>query len=57
MLGGLEIVEIGEPFKTDDSATWYVPYHIKLRLGNVKKSNLRVRYDKTTKRFIPVGGL
>ena len=57
ILGGLEIINIGEPFKTDDSATWYVPYEIKLKLGEVRKRNLRVRYDEATKRFIPVGGL
>jgi len=57
ILGGLEIIHIGEPFKKDDSATWYVPYQIKLKLGEVKKRNLRVRYDETTKRFVACGGL
>ena len=57
LLGGLEIIHIGEPFKKDDSATWYVPYQIKLKLGEGKKRNLRVRYDETTKRFIACGGL
>jgi len=57
MLGGLEIIHIGEPFKKDDPATWYVPYQIKLKLGEGKKKNLRVRYDETTKRFIACGGL
>ncbi|HUU16539.1 MAG TPA: hypothetical protein VMW72_05270 [Sedimentisphaerales bacterium] len=57
ILGGLEIIHIGEPFKTDDSAMWYVPYQIKLKPGEVKKRNLRVRYEETTKRFIACGGL
>jgi hypothetical protein len=57
MLGGLEIIHIGEPSKTDDSATWYVPYQIKFKLGGVRKRNLRVRYDETTKRFVACGGL
>ena len=57
ILGGLEIIHIGEPFKTDDSTTWYVPYQIKLKLGEGKKRNLRVRYDETTKRFVACGGL
>ena len=57
ILGGLEIIHIGEPFKRDDSATWYVPYQIKLKLGEVRKRNLRVRYDETTKRFVACGGL
>ncbi|HUU17698.1 MAG TPA: hypothetical protein VMW72_11150 [Sedimentisphaerales bacterium] len=56
-LGGLEIIHIGEPFKTDDSTTWYVPYQIKLKLGEVRKRILRVRYDETTKRFVACGGL
>jgi len=57
MLGELEIIDIGEPFKTDDSTTWYVPYQIKLKLGEVRKRNLRVRYDEATKKYIPRGGL
>ncbi len=57
ILGGLEIIHICEPFKTDDSTTWYVPYQIKLKLGEGKKRNLRVRYDETTKRFVACGGL
>jgi hypothetical protein len=57
ILGGLEIISIGEPFKTDDSATWYVPYQIKLKVGEVKKGNLRVHYNKTTENFIAFGGL
>ncbi|MHC4745013.1 MAG: hypothetical protein ACYS8Z_24110 [Planctomycetota bacterium] len=56
-LGGLESIYIGDAFKTDDSATWYVPYQIKLKLGGVKERNLRVRYDETTNRFIACGGL
>ena len=56
-LGGLEIIHIGEPSKTDDSATWYVPYRIELKLGEVREKNLRVRYDETVNRFIACGGL
>jgi len=57
MLGGLEIIHIGEPFKTDDSAMWYVPYQIRSKLGEVKKRNLRVRYDEATQKYLPRGGL
>ncbi len=57
LLGGLEIIHIGEAFKTDDSATWYVPYEIKWKLGEVRKRILRVRYDKATQKYIPRGGL
>jgi len=55
-LGGLEIIHIGEPFKTDDSATWHVPYEIELKF-ETRKRNLRIRYDEATQRYIPRGGL
>ncbi|MFC1795351.1 hypothetical protein ACFL3Q_17415 [Planctomycetota bacterium] len=57
IMGGLEIIHISEPFKRDDSATWYVPYQIKSKLGEVRKRNLRVRYDEATQKYIPRGGL
>ena len=55
-LGGLEIIHIGEPFKTDDSATWHVPYEIELKF-ETRKRNLHIRYDEATQRYIPRGGL
>ena len=55
-LGGLEIIHIGEPFRTDDSATWYVPYEIELKF-ETRKRNLRICYDEATQRYIPRGGL
>jgi hypothetical protein len=59
MLGGLEIVHIGEPFKTTDSSKWYVPYEIKSKLefGRIRKNTLRIRYDEATQKYIPRGGL
>jgi len=57
MLGGLEIVHIGEPFKTTDSSKWYVPYEIKLEFGRIMKNNLSIRYDEDTQKYIPRGGL
>jgi len=58
-MGGLEIVHIGEPFKTDDSSKWYVPYEIKSKLefGRIRKNTLRIRYDEATQKYIPRGGL
>jgi hypothetical protein len=55
-LGGLEIIHIGEPFKTDDSDTWLVPYEIKVKF-ETRKRNLRIRYDEATRKYIPRGGL
>jgi len=57
LLGGLEIISIGNPFKLADSSTWYVPYEIKLKFGEIKKRNLRIRYDEATQKYIPRGGL
>ena len=56
-LGGLEIIHIGEPYKTDDSATWYVPFHVKFKHGQTEIGDLRVSYDETTGRFMTRGGL
>jgi hypothetical protein len=57
MFSRLQIINIGEPYKTDDSAMWFVPYQMKFKLGKTQKKTLRVRYDETTRRIIPVGGL
>ncbi len=38
--GGLEIISIGEPFKTDEYHGWYVPYEVRLKSGRIKKYNL-----------------
>jgi hypothetical protein len=57
LLGGLEIISVGEPFKSTGSSTWYVPYEIRLKFGEVKKKDLRVSYDKATKRYVGRGGL
>lgn len=42
--GGLEIISIGEPFKTDEYDGWYLPYEIRLKSGRIKKWNLALRY-------------
>ncbi|MCP4257884.1 MAG: hypothetical protein GY774_10205 [Planctomycetes bacterium] len=57
MFSKLQIINIGEPYKTDDSAMWFVPYQMKFKLGKTQEKTLRVRYDEANKKFIPVGGL
>lgn len=56
-LGGLEIISIGEPFKSGLYPGWFVPYEIKLRDGNIKKMNLAIRNDNTAKRYMFDGGI
>ena len=56
-LGGLEIVEIGEPFQSDSYAGWFVPYQIKLKSGHVKQHNLALRRDNQASRFELDGGI
>jgi hypothetical protein len=55
-LGGLEIIGIGEPFKSGLYGGWFVPYEIKFRDGTIKKMNLAVRNDNPAKRYIIDGG-
>jgi hypothetical protein len=58
--GGLEIVDIGEPFQSGQYGGWYVPYEIKLRsvwFGGVKKHSLAVRKDNAAGRYVVDGGL
>lgn len=56
-LGGIEIISIGEPFKSGRYPGWFVPYEIKLKNGYVKKFNLAVRNDNPAKRYIVDGGI
>lgn len=55
-VGGLEMISVGEPFKSGFYPGWFVPYEIKLRWGEVKKFNLAVRNDNKAKRYIVDGG-
>ena len=54
-LSGLEITEIGEPFKTDTSDTWRVPCRIRWKTGT-ENDEVRVRFDETLRRFVVCGG-
>lgn len=55
--GDLEIISLGEPFKSGTSKGWFVPYEIKLKDGTVKKHNLAVHNDNPAKRYVVDGGL
>ncbi len=50
-LGGLEIVSLGEPFRSEKYPGWYVPYEIKL----TTKVQFGVCYDNPAKRCIVFG--
>jgi outer membrane lipoprotein-sorting protein len=56
-LGGLELISIGEPFKSGRYPGWFVPYEIRLKNGTIKKFNLAVRNDNKAKRFVVDGGI
>jgi len=55
--GGLEIVNIGEPFKSGLYPGWFVPYEVRLKSGKIRKFNLAVRNDNPAKRYVQDGGL
>jgi hypothetical protein len=50
--GGLEIVSIGEPFKSGLYPGWFVPYEIKLRPEEI---NVRLSNANAAKRFVITG--
>lgn len=54
--GGLEIISIGEPFKTDEYHGWLVPYEVRLKSGSIKKWNLAVSNRNLIQRYICDGG-
>jgi outer membrane lipoprotein-sorting protein len=56
LYGGLEIISIGEPFKSGQYSGWFVPYEIKLKSGQIKKWTLAVRNDNPAKRYVVDGG-
>ncbi len=56
-MGGLTIIEVGKPFKTDDSGVWRVPCQIKWRGRGTGGKEFRVRYDETLARFVVCGGI
>jgi len=56
-LGGIEIISIGEPFKSGRYAGWFVPYEIRFKNGHTKKMNLAVRNDNPANRYVVDGGI
>ncbi len=56
-LGGIEIISIGEPFKSGNYGGWFIPYEIKLKSGYIKKHNLAIRNDNRAKRWQVDGGI
>ena len=56
-MGGLVIIELGDPFKAGRYPGWFVPYEIKLTSGRIRKHNLAVRNDNPAKRFVVDGGI
>jgi hypothetical protein len=54
--GGLEIISIGEPSKTDTYHGWYVPYEVRLQSGKIKKWNLAVSNRNLVQRYMCDGG-
>ncbi|MGA2323180.1 MAG: zf-HC2 domain-containing protein [Sedimentisphaerales bacterium] len=50
--GGLEIISIGEPFKSGLFGGWFVPYEIKLRPREI---NVRLSNANSAKRFVITG--
>ena len=58
-LGGLEILEIGEPFQSPSYTNkgWFIPYKIRLKSGATKEHNLALRRDNPANRFELDGGI
>ena len=54
---GLEVISIGEPFKSGPGPQQFVPYEVKLKSGQVKKHALAVRNDNPARRWVFDGGL
>jgi len=55
--GGLQVIKIGEPFKSGLYPGEFVPYTIKLSNGAIKKWKLALRNDNKNKVWIVDGGL
>jgi len=54
-LSRLEIIEIGEPFKTNTSDVWHIPCRIGGKT-DTENDEIRVRYDEKLRRFVVCGG-
>lgn len=56
-LGGMKIINVGEPFRSGLYPGWFVPYEIRLKNGENKKWNLAVRNDNPARRYVVDGGI
>ncbi len=58
-LGGLEVIEVGEPFQSSGYVRqgWFIPYRIRLRSGEIREHNLALRNDNQAHRFQLDGGI
>lgn len=57
VLGGLKIIQLGEPFQSKPYPGWFVPYEVRFSNGEVRKHNLAIRKDNPAKRWQFDGGL
>lgn len=57
IFGGLEVIKIGEPFKSGLFPGEFVPYKVKLPDGTIKDFRLALRNDNKNKVWIINGGL
>ncbi|MDH4203057.1 MAG: hypothetical protein OEV87_09190 [Phycisphaerae bacterium] len=57
VIGGIEIISIGEPFQSEGYGGWFVPYEIKQKDGHIRKHNLALRNDNPAKRWVVDGGI
>jgi outer membrane lipoprotein-sorting protein len=55
--GGLEVIKIGESFKSGLYKGEFVPYEVKLPDGTIKKHNIALRNDNKNRVWIVDGGL
>jgi hypothetical protein len=55
--GGLQVISLGEPFRSGTYAGYFVPYQIRLPDGSIKTHNLTVRNDNPDHRWVWDGGL
>lgn len=56
-LGGLELISLGEPFKSGLYPGEFVPYKIQLKSGETEEFNLALRNDNPTKTWVIDGGI
>ena len=55
-VGGLQIISIGEPFKSGQYPGYFVPYEVRFKSG-VRKMNLAIRNDNEKKQWVLDGGI